>query len=318
MKKLIALTVLAAFVASNNDAMAATKKKKVKRNSSAQMTTTTSSSSSSVEQKVSSQQAAVSETGIVANPTSSKFSMKYLADLGTSLTKKNDREANKYNGYSLVQELSGAYAVTANDKLSLTARVDQDKNETLQADGSYNKTEETTFNRIYLTYNRTSILTEADHGIDLTAGMHFRYLPDASVRSGNADGLIRPVLSFTKTLGNFSTNVGLYRAFFVRSKDEQQADYYNYVTIAPSYQLTEKLSLGMLVEYIKQYDVEGATQTETTDLAASVSYAFTPKVSGDFYVDSDGTMVPGDAGDLFAKDWSKRLNIGTTFTFSIL
>ncbi len=317
MKKLIAFTVLAAVVASNNDAFAASKKaKKVKRNNTTQ-TQTVAPATSSVEQNVSNKQAAVSESGMVANPAAaSKFSMKYIADLGTSRNAKDAVEANEINGYSLVQELSAGYALTANDKLSLTARADLDNNEVKQADGSYSKTEEMTFNRTYLNYTRASILNEQDHGIDVTGLVHLRYFSDPATRGGNADGLIRPALSFTKSFGKFSTNVTLLRAHFFRSKDEQTSDYYNYVTITPGYQVTDNLSFSLLTEYIKNYATDGST-SETTDFAFITGYNFSPKVTGEFYLDSDGTMVP-DGGQLLSDNWEKRINIGATFTFSIL
>jgi hypothetical protein len=177
-----------------------------------------------------------------------------------------------------------------------------------------------TWNRTTFKFNRTGILKQDKHGIDLSAGIDKRfYMQDASTASGH----VRVSAKAKRKINNkLSVGASLYLAA-LQNKDEKtvaktNTGYIDLVTFQ-SYSFNDKLSLSLLQEFYKttKEDSTPADVKETAVIVvkAELGYQITPSFATAFGV----TATPFEAADnrTFAKDWEQTPSVQVDFNWSV-
>jgi hypothetical protein len=151
----------------------------------------------------------------------------------------------------IFEDLFLAYNYDRNNTFRLNARTTQ-----YIAERSHT---ETTFRHVALRYQRRNILTQAEHGIDVSAENHQAYLVDEKFRnSRGADGFTRTGINISRQFTpSFSLDLNLVNFINYRNTSSRQttystqSQYYNRVILTPNYMFNETYTGSLGIFYDK-------------------------------------------------------------------
>ncbi|OUR95313.1 hypothetical protein A9Q84_15860 [Halobacteriovorax marinus] len=257
-------------------------------------------------------------------------SLSYSASFGLSRN-----AAHEYTGYTQSHSITTGYSLTDVDRVSLYTKYAMKENinisdeeqenmstsEKIGAGGDYGY-----WDRIQLTYKRSGLRNQKDHGYNLSAGIDYRYYPNAQYREqfANRRGLIRPHITLTKSWDN---GFGIWNKFNIakdirKNNSKNVSQGYFYLITDQSYSINDKFAVGITEEWFSAHnpkqgeDYEGATVRSSYDMTATAyaSYQILPKVSLSLEVGS--TIFKGFDQRFFAHDiWnSASWALGASFS----
>lgn len=246
----------------------------------------------------------------------SPASMNVLLDTGFSKNENNEIvSATQTNIAYLGWKLSSKDSLRLENRWTTNFGWDESKTD------EENKAD-TTWSREVIKYTRTGILNQKDNGINLSANMELRILPDAEARGkSNSNGGVRPSVSASHSLSNGINLSGTF--YYMRNlrRDDKPSTYtsYNYLVTSQSYGFTEKLSLAFIQEYIRMSkpgtaDTAGLHNDEDLTVTAELGYQFNPVVYAGIY--AGNTLMASNDGQLFKDEIFPNANWGVNFYIS--
>jgi hypothetical protein len=196
------------------------------------------------------------------------------------------------------------YKLSDNDKVRLENRW------TVVKDGDEDLT--SSYSRSVFKYTRSGLMTEDKDGINLSANLEIRWLPEGESRaSSNSYGLWRTSLSSSKkitdTLSIYST------AYFavMNTKDYSNKDSNNnylYFVTTEAFDLGNDLSLSVTEEIYKANTFSGTGETSNVALTAELGKQFTPSLYAGVSV--NGSPIGSKDSWSYDKRWVENLNYG--------
>lgn len=238
-----------------------------------------------------------------------------------SATDFNKRADHKINGATMTNIVYLGWKLSDKDSLRLENRWTTKK--TWQAPTKKEREFDTTYARQVLKYQRTGILNQKEHGINLKAAMEYRYLPDAKTRQqANYHSLFRPSVSASRSFDNgFGLSGTLYYAkkLNFRTKEQGTGTDYLYLVTTQSFSFTDKLSLSITEEffhsYVKGREYAGVNDYSEVSVSAELGYSFNPAI----YAGISVATTPFKAHDqrTTAVDWLKKAGYGFNVYMSV-
>ena len=218
---------------------------------------------------------------------------------------------NTYTGYSQTNIGYLTFRITDNDIVRLETRV--------SISNPNGEDATTSFSRTVLRYTRANILTQDNHGVNLSAAFEKRYLPDSEMRnSSNTYGLNRLSVSASRTINDkLSVGATAYVALQdIKDKTnlETSRNYY-YLVLTETVALPYEVSLTFVEEFFKNNNKKNEGEFNSFDLTAEFSKSLTDKIGSAFYV--AGTPISSTTNSWsLNKDWTDNLRYGVSFTYS--
>ncbi len=215
---------------------------------------------------------------------------------------------NKIEGYDQTNRMFMSYKLSPKDKIKTEIRTIHSKLNNSEMVNSVNRTT--------AKYTRSSIMNQANHGVDLSASVEYRYLPDRNVRIKNHRySHVRLGPTLARSWGNIAADGGVFYTFF-QTNDQLKNRQTNswYMPFTQSYKITDKLKTYILEEMTYTNTANNLSETLTLDLTAEAGYQFNP----DFYL---GFSVAGQpvlrTDKTEAKGWSKKLIYAVNFDLAV-
>ncbi len=159
--------------------------------------------------------------------------------------------------------------------------------------------EDTRMNRMVLSYNRGKILTQDQHGINMSAKLEQRLYPAPTDRNGrNQYGLTRASVKVSHEFNSlFSLSGSLFGAKTQRINKAAQDtnDTYAYASFVENFQINDKWYVAFIQEPFIARDVAGK-QTANIYNVIETGYQLTPELVGAVYTantleNDDGTKL---------------------------
>ncbi len=201
------------------------------------------------------------------------------------------------------------YKLSDNDKIRLENRW------TVIKDGDEDLT--SSYSRAVFKYTRSGLMTEDKNGINLSANLEWRWLPEGASRSSsNSYGLWRTSLSTSKKITDtFSIYSTAYFAV-MNTKDYSNKDSSNnylYLVTTEAFDLGSDLSLSVTEEIFKTNTFSGTGETYNVALTAELGKQFTPSLYAGVSVNGS----PINTKDSWSYDKSWVENLGYGFNMSL-
>ena len=248
----------------------------------------------------------------------SPLSLTLISEAATD-NKTSNHKINQLNNTNIVYL---GYKLSPNDSLTLENRFIFKKVESKEATDEWA--------RQVLSYSRSGLLTQAKHGVDLSAKIEERYLPEAAIRAKNGSyGITRLSATTAQSFKNgFSHAETLHFAINnKRAKTVESYDNYLYLVTTQSYSFTEKLSFTATQEIIRTYgndyttvtisDGEASTNNtdETLDLSFSLDYQINAQIGVGFGLGGINLMSAHDK-ELINPDMLKGMDYSVNAVIS--
>ena len=251
----------------------------------------------------------------------SPFSLRLIDQIGTQISE------GKNAGFTNDLYITPGYKI--NDKYSMNF-------DNMMRTAYSRSSEEATNQYYYSTLNlyRSGILSQKEHGINLSANARVRAYVHAAVNNiGSTPGYGRVGMTASRSLTD-SLSATLSTQYAVYARDNAKASTsssYLYPYFILSYSANDKLSFGATLEYIRIFkkgtgemvtDKKGKTSkvydVESLDLTLEAGYQFTPKFNLSASVGSN-LMTSHDKVDQLDNfaDLAKNFNYAVTGVFSV-
>lgn len=166
--------------------------------------------------------------------------------------------------------------------------------------------EDTRMNRMVLSYNRGKILTQADHGINMSAKLEQRLYPAPTDRNArNQYGLTRASVKASHEFNSlFSLSGTLYGAKTQRMNkaDQDTNDTYAYASFVENFQITDKWYVAFVQEPFIGRTV-GGVQSANIYNVLETGYQITPEILGAVY--TANTLESDDGKKLSLSNFSE-------------
>ncbi len=231
-------------------------------------------------------------------------------DLSFYLDVGNTRDAaNETNGILHTDMAYLSYKLTANDSIKLENRV--------TIANAQNADAVSTFARTVLSYKRSNILTEKDHGVGLSAQFEKRYVPDAETRAkSNKYGLNRLSVTAVKNVGPVSfANTLYFAANDIRNKTNLATDRtYVYGAFTQSLALPSDFSLSLTEEILKNNNPLNTSEVRDVTATMALEKQITPEFSAGLSV--AGQMVSNTVDWSINRNWSDQLTYGMNLSIT--
>lgn len=164
--------------------------------------------------------------------------------------------------------------------------------------------EDTYFSRFVLSYRRSGLLNQVDHGVNMSAMLEQRLVPDRDFRERiNQYGLTRASVSLSRSFNNgIALSATSYFAVTQRLSDapDNTTSAYNLWYIRQSYSLTQNWYVALAQEPFFILDKKGDMSNFIYG-TLETGYQFTPNVSAAIY--TTATMFNGFKTLEFNNDW---------------
>lgn len=228
---------------------------------------------------------------------------------------------HKVNGASMTNVVYLGWKLTDKDSLRLENR--WTTNKTWQAPTKEAREFDTTFARQVLKYDRSGILNQKEHGVNMKAALEYRYLPDHDSRhSANYHSMFRPSVSLSRSFDSgFGLSGTLYyaRKLNMRAKEQGAGVDYLYLVTTQSFSFTDKLSLSLTEEffhsYVKGRQYNGVNDYSEVSISAELGYSFNPAIYAGISVAT--TPFIGHDQRTTAVDWLKKAGYGFNVYMSV-
>lgn len=196
------------------------------------------------------------------------------------------------------------YKLSDNDKVRLENRW------TVVKDGDKDLTN--SYSRSVFKYTRSGLMTEDKNGINLSANLEVRWLPEGASRaSSNSYGLWRTSLSSSKKIND---TISIYStAYFavMNTKDysnKESTNNYLYFVATEAFDLGNDLSLSVTEEFYKSNTFSGSGETSNLALTAELGKQLTPSLYAGLSV--NGSPIYTKDSWNYDKRWVEKLNYG--------
>lgn len=210
------------------------------------------------------------------------------------------------------------YQINKKNRLQMSNRVTRDSKPNTEADYSYA--------RMVLKYTRSGLLTQAKHGINLSANLEKRFYPDKELRNAiNQYGLNRVSASMSRNLGKVNLSATVYGAIRDRKNKKELEEnlnpnaplgnsvstHYAYIVMTQSYSFTDDWSLSITEELFQNYSWNDDSYRQgqgNVDISMELGHQITPAVYAGVSV--SGAPFQAYDGKLIAESWGKDLGFG--------
>lgn len=229
--------------------------------------------------------------------------------------------SDKVDGATAENYFYIGYKIDKNHKVTVTPilTTDAEKSQRDQEDVH------TKYLQTDLTFQRSNILKEAKHGINLTASLGNSFYKDNEFRAEKGTGANYSrhhlSLSASKTLGKLSLSSGAVAYTYNRNTGTVQGTQ-NYTTLSftPTYSFSDNLSASLpLIWYnlqaVSTY-ANGHTKNEKLRFVPSLDLSVGKFAAGLYY---DGYIAAShDIYDGLTSNWLKKGYVGLTLSYSLL
>ncbi len=222
------------------------------------------------------------------------------------------RSDNKIAGSKQTHIAYLKYQITDKDRLQMSNRLTRTSVPNEETDYSYA--------RMVLKYTRSGILSQAKHGINLSANLEKRFYPDKELRNAiNQYGLNRISASVSRSMGKVNLSGTLYGAVRDRidKSDSSTSTHYLYAVLTQSYSLSDDWSLSLTEELFQSYNKQIENLRGGQDgiaMTMELGHQVTPAVYAGVSV--SGTPFKPYDGQLIADGWAKDFGLGANVYWS--
>lgn len=262
------------------------------------------------------QQTGSTTKGIQTSTAESKTVFQKLKDSGLGFNfnlatdiKRNDKKDNKVDGFDQTNRFYLSYKLSPKDRLRAEIRTTHSKLSGADMENSVDRT--------VLKYSRSALLNQTTHGVDLSASVEYRYLPNKNIRNTNHRySHVRLGPTVAKAWGDFAADAGIFYAFNqTRNSDKLDRQTNNWdLPLSQSLNITEKLKASLVEELFYANTASNTSEKLTLDISAEAGYQFT----NDFYVGLSATGRPVSRTDgTEAKGWVKEYTYGINFDVAV-
>lgn len=206
--------------------------------------------------------------------------------------------ARGMDGFQNTSILYLGYKLTDKDSLKLENRVLFDRR---------TGKEDTRMNRMVLSYNRGKILTQDQHGINMSAKLEQRLYPNPTDRNArNQYGLTRASVKVSHEFNSlFSMSATLFGAKTQRMNkaDPDTTDTYAYASFVENFQINDKWYVAFVQEPFISRNVDGSQGGANIYSALETGYQLTPELLGAVY--TANTLENDDGKKLSIRNFGK-------------
>ena len=222
------------------------------------------------------------------------------------------RSDNKIAGSKQTHIAYLKYQLTDKDRIQMSNRLTRTSVPNEETDYSYA--------RMVLKYTRSGILTQAKHGLNLSANLEKRFYPDKDIRNAiNQYGLNRLSASMSRRVGKFNFSGTVYGAVRDRidKSDKTTSTHYAYIVATQSYSLSDDWSLALTEELFQTYNWNAENLRGGQDgiaMTLELGHQVTPAVYAGVSV--SGTPFQPYDSKLIADGWAKDFGLGANVYWS--
>ena len=237
----------------------------------------------------------------------SPLSLTYINEITTRRDRNNP---DRLQGVGIMNYTSLSYKMNDQNKVTWANRLDS------WNDRGVDEKNTTAWTNSEINYYRSSLLTEAVHGVSATLQVRQRFYPENMFQNDNSDekkfiGYTRPGVILSKKLSDrwsltWNTHVAVYNR---PSGTTGGSSYYFYTYPTVNYSVSDKWSMGLTNEYINTFKTDGSSSTMVAT-TAELAYQLHPQVNVGAAV--VGTTMESGDDSFFAQDISDKLSFGIT------
>ena len=218
--------------------------------------------------------------------------------------------STEFNGVSQTDIAYLTYKISNNDSLRLENRLSLSKSEGNDLTAS--------FSRSVLRYTRRGLLNQDQHGLNLSASIEKRFLPEREARVGsNTNGLNRIILNTSHQLTD-TVGLGLSTYFALSDMRESATDTTsrNYILViaSQSIDLGNSYGLSFTQEIFKNNNKSDAGEIHDITVTMELSKQITDKFGTAISV--GGSPISGKDEWTYSSDFYKNLNYSLALTYS--